>query len=385
MNQKKVSATQMSALLAFYMTGSSLIIGSATNVRQDIWLCLILAVLLSLPVLWMHAAILNLYPGRNYFDNIIKACGKIPGKIICLLIGLYAFHVGAYVVRLFSEFIHLENMQETPLIAIEASIMGVILYLMKNRLFVLGRIAKFLMPFLLISVVVTVVLAFKDMNLDNIKPVLRSPPLMLARDSVTIFSLSMGESVIYAPMFAELDPHAKSYPVLLKGVLIAFGILMAARLRNLLILGNSIDFFAFSSYAAVSVISLGDFFTRIEILIGMNLLLVGFFKTCVLLYTSCAAFSKVCGYKDYEPLAAPVSLLFLTIAVLNISNTEELFSWLDYFAAVSLPIQIILPLIVLIAGKIRKKFEKPKKSARPAVKAGREEEETSARAEPQES
>lgn len=113
-----VTGRQLEATIALFMTGSSLITGSLTEAKQDTWICMILAFLLSIPLVWIHSRIIELYPGRDYFENIIKACGKPFGKALCVLLLLYSFHITALVERTFCVFIKTVNMPETPFIFI---------------------------------------------------------------------------------------------------------------------------------------------------------------------------------------------------------------------------------------------------------------------------
>ena len=372
MNKIDISAKQMEATIALYLIGSSLVSSGSSHAKQDTWFCILMAMLLIIPMIWVHSQILGLYPGRNYFQNIFHATGRPAGTVICVLLTIYTLHTGALVLRIFSEFIHIVNMTETPVIAIMASITAVLVYVLSNRLYVLARLSKFLLPFLLVTVAMTIMFSGNDMDWNNLKPILHSKPADLMNGALTSLALPYGEIVICAPMFGALERKAKIFPTFLKGVLLAFIVLFTANLRNSLVLGYSMQIYNFPSYEAVSVIQLGEFFTRIEVLIGINLLLAGFIKGSVLLYSSCEGLVKVFGYKDYEPLISPVSLLILTLSILVHKNTVEMYQWVEYLPVFALPFQIFLPILVLIVGKIRKKIEKPKKQGREPAKEGKE-------------
>lgn len=361
MNKITISAKQMEATVALYLLGSSLVSSGTTQAKQDTWFCILVAMVLIVPMAWVHFQILNLYPGQNYFQNIFKAMGRPAGTAVCALMTLYFLHLGAIVLRIFGEFIHIVNMTETPVIMILVSITACLAYVLSRRLYVLARLCKFVLPFLAVTVAMTIVLSYRDMNWDNLKPILHSSPGDLMRGILTSFAVPYGEIVVCVPMFGALDRSAKAFPTLLKGILLSFLILFSANLRNVLVLGYATNIYNFPSYEAVSVIKIGEFFTRVEVLIGINLLLAGFVKAGVLLYSSCEGLSKLFGYQDYEPLVAPVSLLILTISVLVHKNTVEMYEWLGYLPAYSLPFQVFLPILVLIVGKIRKKFQSPRR------------------------
>lgn len=364
MNKTEISSKQMEATIALFLTGSSLISTGASDAKQDTWIAVLLAFALSVPLIWVHSEILKLYPGRNYFGNILRALGGPVGKIVCALLLLFFFHLGALVLRVFSEFMHIVNMTDTPLIALSAVVTAVGVYVMSNRLYVLARISKFTFPFLLVSVALTVLLSLKNMDLNNLRPILHSGWPNLAKGTLTLLAVAYGETVICAPMFGELDRKEDVFPVFFKGALWGFAVLFVADLRNLLVLGYSAGTYAFPSYESVSIVKLGDFFTRIEVLIGINLLLAGFIKTVVVLFTACKGLAEMFHFEDYEPLVGPCALLILTLSELVHSNMEELFGWTQYFTYYSIPFQILLPVLVLAVGKIRKKLQKPGKAER---------------------
>ncbi len=363
----RITGKQMECTIALFLIGSSLVTGSATQAKQDTWFCMILALLLNIPLVWVHSQILELYPGRNYFENIVKACGKPVGKALCILLMIYSFHIAALVKKIFVNFIQTLNMPETPFIFILLSIVMVEFYMSKKRLFVVARVSKFTIPLLIVTVLMTMILSYSNLDPSNLKPVLRSDFRSMASGTLLIFTLPFGESVLCAPMFGALDQREPVFPVFLKGMLLGFSILLFANLRNLLILGNSESVFAYPSYQAVSVIGIGDFFTRIEVIIGFNLLLAGFIKVCVTYFTCCQEVAKIFDFDDYVPLFAPCGLILVTLIMLVNSNTEEMLNWLKYHPFYSLPFQVVIPVAVLITGKIRNRAQKKKRMQKKAI------------------
>lgn len=368
--EQKITGAQLAATITLYLTGSSLITGAYTSAGRDTWLCGLAAFALVLPMMAVHAAILKLYPGRDYYANILTACGNWGGKAAALYLLLCSIHLVALVLRDFCEFIHIVNMVETPVSVIAACFLGVAVYLLKKGAYVLTRVARFALPFLVFSVALTCVMAVKDMDFSNIKPILRSSPKDLMDGTAMIFFLPLGEITTCAPLFKWTDPKQKIFPVFLRGGLGGLLILLAANLRNLFILGDSLPSFLFPSYEAVSVVAVGQFFTRIEVLIGINLMLAGFIKCCVILYNACEAAGTVLNLggtkrsqRERSPLVFPCVLLAFTAAMVIYTNSEERALWADYVPISSLLGQVLIPLGVLIAGKIRKRLSGGRKSA----------------------
>lgn len=348
-----------------YLFGSSLVTGGGTDAKQDSWFCMILSLILVIPILWMHTAILELYPGRDYFHNIIQACGKIVGKIIVLLISLYSINLGALVVRISAEFLHASSLTESPLILLSTLVLFCFVIIIKRGIYVCARLSKFLLPFTLFTLYATVILSVKEMDWSNLKPYLDSGTKPILKGTLLLFTLPLGELVIIGPIFQYLSKKEKIFSNYLKGVLVAFPLLLLANLRNTLTLGYSSNIFAFPSYSSVSEIALGDFFTRIEVLIGVDLLLAGFFKISILIFTGCDGLVKIFKLDDYQPIIAPAAALVLFLSIINHNNTEEMYQNLKYLPIYSLFFQVLLPFVVLITGKIKSRLQKNRSNKSP--------------------
>lgn len=353
----------MECLLALFFLGSSTVTGGISIAKQDTWLCMMIGLLLSFLLLWIYSSVIELYPGRNYYDNIIKACGNIAGRILVFILSFYALLTGALVLRDYAEFIHIVNLTETPLIALYVCLLGAALYVLKTRIYVLARLAKFLLPVIFVCVFITVIISMKDWDFSNLKPFLNTGFSSIAGGSLLVLSLPFGESAVCASLFGQLDSRAKPFPVFVKGAVLGFVPILAANLRNHFTLGYSSGIYAFPSYEAVSTIALGEFFTRIEVLIGIVLLLTGFFKGCVFLFSCASGVAKVLGLKDYEPISASCALFLLTATMFAVSDSQELMKIVPLVPFYSLPIQVLVPLAALIAGKLRNR-RSPKKQMR---------------------
>jgi spore germination protein KB len=353
----------MECLLAVFYVGSSTVTGGSGIAKQDTWLCLIIGTLLSFLLYWLYSSVIELYPGRNYYDNIMKACGTVAGKILVSVLSLYALFTGALVLRDDSEFIHIENLTETPIIALYVCLIGMALYALRCRLYVLARLAKFLLPIIFGCIAITVIFSVKDWDFSHLKPYFGTGFSSIAGGSLLVLSLPFGESAVCASLFGQLDSRVRPFPVFAKGAVLGSCVLLAANLRNILSLGYSSGVYSFSSYEAVSLVALGEFFTRIEVLIGIVLLLTGFFKGCVFLFGFASGVAKVLGLKDYEPISAACALFLLTATMFTVSDSQELMKIVPLVPFYSLPIQVLVPLAALIAGKLRSRI-KPRKQTR---------------------
>ena len=111
--------------------------------------------------------------------------------------------------------------------------------------------------------------------------------------------------------------------------------------------------YIFSSYDAVGVISVGDFITRISVLIGINLVLAGIIKISTTLYAATVGVSKILNIDHFLLPAAACGLLMASTSTILYRNLLEALDFIKYWDVFSVPFQIILPLITLIAARIK--------------------------------
>lgn len=360
MSSKQITGKQMQALIMMFLFGSAFVIGTTSKTKQDTWITYIVGAAMSIPMIFVYCAIIRKYPGENLFEIIIKLFGKIVGKTVCILYIWYTLHICSMVLRTFTEFIHILNMPETPQIVIACFMVLLAVWATNSGPENMGRVAKFSFLILSTFVIITVLVSYKYMNFSNLKPALSTDFGTLLGASFTTFSLPYGEIILFLTIFPCVKPKSSPKKIYMKSIILGTVILLLAHLRNLLVLGvASVGMYVFPSYQAVSVMSVGEFFTRMEVLIGTSVLLGGFIKVCVFLFTASVGLAKVCNVKDYKAMSAPCALIIILLSQIIFSNSVEMNKWLNFHPIYSIPFQIILPIILLITALIKSPKKEP--------------------------
>jgi spore germination protein KB len=177
--------------------------------------------------------------------------------------------------------------------------------------------------------------------------------------SFTIFSFPFAETVLFLTLFDSIKIDKRPYKIYLSGVLLSTVVTVIAILRNIFVLGYpSLGMYYFSSYTSVSVISLGDFFSRIEVLIGLAFLLDLFVKLCVSMFAASIGVSKLFKNVGYKEIIVPVGLLMLTLAGIIYSNTLEMYNWIDVYKYYAFPIQVVLPVMIFVGAEVKTRLRK---------------------------
>jgi len=361
MSDHMITGKQMQCILIMFWLGSLVIVGYNQDAKQDYWVSILGAAVATLPLIFLSVRLIHLYPGQNLFEIIIKIFGNVFGKIISFIFVFFAIHLGAMVIKTFCTFIKILNMPETPEILTTTFIILLSVWSVKSGPENIGRLSKYCWPILEVSVIITVFLGFKDMNFDNLKPVLNTDLKLLASGCFTLFALPLGEVVVCLSFFSSVSSNINLLKIYLKALAFTIAMILIVYLRNILILGiPSAGMFYYPSYQAVSIISLGDFFNRVEVIIGLNLVLAGFIKACVCLYTASLGLTKILNFSNQKTAVVPCGLLMATLTGLLYSNTTELFAFVSAYRIYSFPFEVIFPIIILIGAEIQTRKKIPK-------------------------
>lgn len=114
MSRESITNKQGIATMVMFIIGSTIILGAGRQGMQDVWISILISMAIALPILFIYSMIIKLFPGKNLYEISEVVFGKFFGKIVTLLFTWYSLHLGALVIRNFSEYIKIVSMPETP-------------------------------------------------------------------------------------------------------------------------------------------------------------------------------------------------------------------------------------------------------------------------------
>jgi spore germination protein KB len=341
-----------------FIIGSVIIVGIGAEAKQDVWIATLMALIMSIPLLFIYSKLLTIYPGKDLYDILKEVFGNVAGKIISLLFIWYSFHLGTLVIRNFTEFVNVISFPETPQ-TIMTIFMGLLcIWMVKAGFEVLGRWATFVFPILIVIIITTVTLSMSKAELINLKPILYNGFKPLLPISFGLLSFPFAEAVIFTMVFNTLKNTKKTFKVFLISSLIGCLVMIIIDVRNLLVLGPSLSAnFYFPSYLAVRTLNIGNFLQRFEIVVAIVFILGGFVKVSVCLYAATLGVAKIFNLNNYRYLVTPIGFLMMNLACILYDSTMEMFEWVKIYPYYAIPFQIILPIIILITAKIKIKVD----------------------------
>jgi spore germination protein KB len=134
MQTNSFSSRRWVYLITIYIFGSSAIIGSASKMKQDAWIAILMSLIYIIPLILVCARIMTLYPNKNLYEIVFALFGKVVGSVISVLFIWYCLHLGALVLNNYVTFLFIVQIPDTPQLAIALVMIPAIIYVAKKGL-----------------------------------------------------------------------------------------------------------------------------------------------------------------------------------------------------------------------------------------------------------
>lgn len=357
MIKERISDKQGISLIILFIVGTSSIIVTGLEAKEDLWLATILAVAAAVIMAIIYARINIIFPEKDLFEIFEICFGKFIGKILGGLYAWFALFLASLVLRDFGEFYFLVAGRRTPMIVsmIFVGLLGI--WVVKTGIEVLGRFGEYFVIFNVCFIVIIIFLLIPNMDVNNIRPTLYEGIKPVIKGAFSAFAFPFGEIVIFTMIFSAASTiKTKSiYKVYICGLLISGVIILLTSTANILVLGvNIASSQYFPSYAAVSRIYIGDFIQRIEILIAITFLIGGFAKMSTCFLAASIGITKVFGFKDYRFIVTPLGSLLIIISYTIHDSIMDFIEWtMKIWPYYVFPLQVVVPIVLLITAEIK--------------------------------
>lgn len=351
----RITSRQAICMMILFELGSSLVAGGSMRAEQDSWIAALIGLIFAIPVVLLYAELNEFCPESDLFDMAYLAFGKVIGTIVTLLFSLFTLHTGALVMRHFTEHVHVLSLPETPQ-AVCAVFIGLLAcYAVWGGIEAPARSAEFVAPIASAIVALLLGLTAKNMDFSNLQPMFDHDAKLLLKEGYAALAFPFAEIVMFLSVLCLVkDPNVSYRKCYLRGLLIPGIFFTMLIVTNITVLGVPVaKRLYFPVYGTVAAVNVGNFISRIEVLVSANFLLFGLMKVIVCLYVSCRGFSRLFGQQHYKIIAVIVATGITVLSQVVYKSTMEMFLFLPVFSLYAPLFEIVLPLAILVTLKIK--------------------------------
>lgn len=355
---KKITYTELFSAMLVFELGSAILFVLGISAKQDAWLSMIIATIAAFPLVYMYVVLFKKY-NANLPQILEAAFGKILGKALSAIYAIYFLYIAARVTRDFDELNVGTIYKETPISAISIAILIVVLYYLMFDISVTIKSAHILLPAFIFLAIIQFFGVFNvtGISIKKLMPILNNglaPVIKAAFPQILTFPY--GELITFMMIFPEihLKKDLNKYCMALVAatglwltintveIITSLGVAEAARSN-------------FPFYQLVLIMKFGSFrnldpFYAVEIVIG------GVVKITVFTYAAIKTLQSIFDLKEYKFLLLPVGTIIYALSII-IADSYPLHILIGLKLTtvyIHVPLQIIIPLIVLILSFIKK-------------------------------
>ncbi|MCM3016808.1 spore germination protein [Priestia megaterium] len=360
MEKAKLSVIQLFSLMFIFEMGTALVVSYGTNARKDAWLAILLALCGGIVLFYIFHFLYRQYPNLLFTGYIRELLGKYLGWIVGLLYCLHFLYICGRNVRELGDLLVSSTLSETPLLAINLTLVLVICYVIHLGIEVVGRTAEVFMVVLLLLGAAGnfFVLVSGDVDFHQIRPFLErgwKPIFTTAFPHLLIFPF--GEMIAFTMLLPylnrpQLAKRAWLAAMISSGVILSWTVLLNTSVLGIDVMQRSV----FPTLTAVGKVNLFDFIERLDAIVVFTLLITVFFKASIYLYAAVIGIADLFKLRTYHQILFPTGtiVIFLSLTMASSFSEQGEEGFLNHYLSIAL--LIVVPMIMLLVSVIRNHF-----------------------------
>lgn len=357
LDNEKITPQQFMFSVACLIQASALLSSFLSPVaNHDSWLAIVLGMLASVPFLLVYVSLMKVFPKKNIIQLNDIVFGPVLGKVISICYIWFFLTLTSLNLLDLGSFVKLTIMNDTPVIYIVVLCMLICALAIRSGLSVVTRYS-FLFSMISVGVLVfSVLTTLNQMHLTNFMPVLDQQPVRYIQSVNIIMTIPFGEVTVFGMIY----PHVKwnkrgigayAIPGFLLGGMVMLGVVA----HDTSVLGNIAPMFALPSFETLRMVSLTQSLGRMEILFAVVLIVMLFFKICILYYVSVSALAQILNMKSYHPIILSVGACIVAYSFfLYPSSAQHAASGQQVTPILWIFFEFLVPVIALLVTWLRK-------------------------------
>ncbi|MDD4297535.1 MAG: endospore germination permease [Ruminiclostridium sp.] len=354
LENQRISSNQLFYLVFAFLLGSTVMFLPGAMAGSNAWMAMLLGTLEGFIFLAIYNSLAGQHPGKNLIQINILVFGPFLGKALSWLYMTYFLYISAQILRTFAAFFAIK-MTSTPLIVFLITSLLVSAFGVRSGLEVIARYSQIILMTVIFLFFLDSILLAKDMDISNFLPFMDIPINKMLLSIQSVAALPFGLTVVFLMIINLVSNPSETGSFMKKSFLFGGILLMLYTLRTTAVLGSYATISTYPAIATVRIINIGEIFTRLEILLSVVFLSLGFVKGSIFYYSAVLGVSQLLKMRSYRPLVFPIGALLLNIS-LSLYD-EYIYDTIDtnmLFPFYSMIFALFLPLLTLIAAKIKK-------------------------------
>jgi len=333
---------------------------------QDSWISVIIGALITIPVMILMAQLMKMYPDKSLLCVCCEVFGKTVGKILSVIYLIFFLILASLNLGDLGYFIQSTIMNNTPTLLVVVLFMFVCAQAVKGGAQIVCRYSM-LFTFVFLSIlVVGTTLSLPLFHLENFLPVFHLPFVKYVQGAHIMSMIPLAETTVFLMfMPAVSGDKSKLNRYLILALIFGTISILIIVIRNTAVLNDTIHLLSLPPFEVFRLINVSSAMSHMEILFAVSFIMLFFFKVSVVFYAAVIAFSETFGLKSYKSIVYLVGALIVAMSFnLYYSNIEHIYSAMRFTAFQWMLPEIIIPLALLIGGKIKnkKKQNQPQQS-----------------------
>ncbi|HWO96171.1 MAG TPA: spore germination protein [Bacillus sp. (in: firmicutes)] len=359
----RITTPQAAIVTINFILGTGILTLPRTSVEAvktpDVWITVLLGGLIAMAAGVIMVKLSQQFPGRTFYQYSREIVGNWIGGVLSLLVICYFLTTSSFQVRSMAEVTGLLLLEGTPIWAVIMPFIWIGLYLIMGGVNPIARLFEIIFPITVFLFLLVTLMSIKIFEIDHLRPVLGSgitPVLKGVKTTALAFS---GPEIMLLLLALMQQPNKA-----VKAVLIGISIpLIFYMITVVMVVGAlSVDGVVTRTWPTIDLIRSfempGLIFERFESLL-LIIWIMQLFSTFTITYYAAALGLAQLFQKNIHPFMYGLTPVIYIIAMTP-KNTNDLFKLGDLVGNMALYLFGVLPPLLLIISRWRKRKHEAK-------------------------
>ncbi|MDF2937502.1 MAG: hypothetical protein K0Q90_2875 [Paenibacillaceae bacterium] len=365
--KERISVWQLTSLIYITIIPTAILVVPSVvmaHSKQDAWISILGATILGVGIAWLTGSIAMRVPGQfSFLGWITSRLGKWAAIIVGILLTLYYISISSIILQEFTNILSDQILFETPDWVIMIIILSVCSYAVYGGIEVIARVNGVVTTISIITYCVSLLLFLNLIEPHQLMPILNTSLPHIAYGGL----LPLGW-LSEAALVLLLGPFLQSKKGIAKAAMggtIAAGFHLILTVTLCLILFGPImpQQFRYPTFSMIEIIKLGTTLERLDILFVSFWVCTIYIKMTLFLFGAFHCLTETFGINPSKPVLLGLNLVIMTTAFVSFHDETVFDNQMQHITPYELlGMNVVLPLLLVIALLIRKKSPRKRRS-----------------------